>query len=58
VQADPFSLVDEEFPSPFQSCPNEYTLADKIVDKAFSEVVAWGTVCTIDVINTADINLL
>ena len=58
VQADPISLVDEEFPSAFLSYPNEYALPDKIVDKAFSEVVAWGTVYTMDAINTHNIKLL
>lgn len=58
VQADPLSLVGHEFPSAFLSYPNEYALADKTVDKAFSEVVAWGTVYTMDAINTHNSKLL
>ena len=58
VRADPLSLVAHEFPSAFFSYPNEYAMADKIVDKAFSEVVAWGTVYTMDAINTSNIKLL
>jgi hypothetical protein len=33
-------------------------LADKIVDKGFSQVIAWGTVCTTDLITIYDIELL
>ncbi len=38
--------------------PNEYTLTDNIVDKAFSEVLAWGTVYIMDIMNGYDISSL